>query len=202
MIARNHHAQSRHDLTFFLLLATLACIPVGLGIFVLSEPISQLLFLRGKVDYADISVVAAVAAFGVIQLPFFSSQLILIKYANAQQQTSAIFGTALLGLLLNVTLNVLLMGPMGVAGLALATSLSMFVATGLLLVLMSLRGHVTFVSAIMLLLLWLLYLTVILCLYYSSYAGVIVALIAIGVLLIKGRVDERDNRTVVTARQI
>jgi len=189
IVARRRHIQGQQDLVYFLRAATVVCAPIGIVVFMYAEPISSLLFLGGRVGNQDVGVVSAVAALGVIQLPYFASLLILIKYANAQQQVGMVFFTALVGLIVNIVLNVLLMGPMGVAGLALATSLAQFVVAGLLLALMTVRRHVDIVSMVMLTLLWLLYLTLILCLYYDSFAGVVVATIAIGFLLLHEKLD-------------
>jgi putative peptidoglycan lipid II flippase len=104
------------------------CIPAAVGLMVLASPIVRLVYERGAftpehtaltaqalVAYAP--AIAGMAAQSVIAFVFYSSQETRVPVALA-------IGTALL----NVTLDALLVGPLGLVGLALAHSISHTVA--------------------------------------------------------------------------
>ena len=94
---------------------------------------------------------------------------------------------ALVGLVLNIVLNLALMRFVGVAGLALATSLSLWITSLLLLLWTHRHEHIHIVDIILLSLVWLLYLTLLLCLHYGSYSGVAVSMLALLVLFAENR---------------
>jgi peptidoglycan biosynthesis protein MviN/MurJ (putative lipid II flippase) len=116
--------------------------------------------------------------FGIIQLPFFACNVLLLKFAAASRHNGLIFLASIAGLCLNVLLNFILMKHMGVAGIALATTLSMMASAALLLILAFWLRHIDGVDLIVIVLGWLLFLTLVLCLHYQSYPGVAVTVLA------------------------
>lgn len=101
------------------------CIPAAVGFIVLAEPLVRLVYERGAFTPEHTSLTAAaltayapaiagMAAQSVITFVFYSSQETRVPVALS-------IGTALL----NITLDALLVGPLGLVGLALAHSISM-----------------------------------------------------------------------------
>jgi putative peptidoglycan lipid II flippase len=67
--------------------------------------------------------VTPVLALYAIQIPFFVSSRVFYRFLVAMRRTDLIFYCGVLNLILDVVLNLLLMRWLGVAGIALATSL-------------------------------------------------------------------------------
>jgi putative peptidoglycan lipid II flippase len=70
-------------------------------------------------------VVAPVLAMYAIQIPFFVCSRVFYRFLVAMRRTDLILYCGILNLALDVVLNLVLMRILGVAGIALATSLWM-----------------------------------------------------------------------------
>ncbi len=176
--------EGRHELRFYLLLGAVIPVPLGLVFFLLADDMIHLVFYGSALDMTAVATVAKIAAFGVIQLPFFTCYLVLMKFANASKRNGVVLTISVFGLVLNVVLNIILMRHMGITGLALSTSLSMFAATILFMVLIHRLGHIGIFDILRIVLLWLLYLVAVLCLQIESFAGAVIACIALLLLVI------------------
>jgi len=106
---------------FWLMLAALGVAAV-VGIL-LSEPITWLLFERGRYTAEDTAKTAFVLSMYLVGLlPFGLSKLLsMYLYASHRQRKAAKIST--ISLLFNIAASLLLMHPMGAAGLALAGSI-------------------------------------------------------------------------------
>lgn len=109
--------------------ACLVAMPLGFALFGLAEPVVRLLFEGGKFDArATVLTAAALRWYSVglfaQALTVFQTQVL---YAGGKARFVS-FGAAL-HLCTNVTLNLILMGPFGHAGLAAATSISALLAS-------------------------------------------------------------------------
>jgi len=100
----------------------------AIGGFVLSTEITQLLFERGAFDSADTASTALILQMYMIGLlPFGINKLLLLWiYAQNRQMQAAKIAT--LSLSANIIFSLLLISPLGGAGLALASTISGFVA--------------------------------------------------------------------------
>lgn len=98
--------------------------PAALGLLVLAEPVIKVLFQRGNFDYYSVQITSAALFFYAMGLVFFSGMKILIAGFYSLQDTRTPVMIASLALLVNLILNVILMFPLKVGGLALASSLS------------------------------------------------------------------------------
>jgi putative peptidoglycan lipid II flippase len=183
LMARNRLLDARKELSFFLLAATVATIPVALLIFEAANPLVRLMFKGGAFDDDAVELVAKVMSYGIIQLPFFTVNLLILKFAIASRHAGRVMVASLLGLGVNIMLNFVLMTKSGVAGIALATTLATATSTGFMLLLFHRLGHISWIDLIMIALSWMLYTTLVICLQYQSYPGVIVSLLALIVLM-------------------
>lgn len=121
--------------------------------------------------------------FGALQLPFFFVNTIMLKYAIAMQRSGWVLMASLVGLLINVFLNFILSRLNGVAGVSLAMSISVAVTAGLMLVVFLREKEVAWLDFIYILINWMLFISLIICLHYSSWAGVFSAFLAYSLLL-------------------
>ena len=182
-MARKRLLDARNELAFFLLAATVVTIPISLFLFVASDQIVRLAFAGGAVAREDLGAVARVMEYGIIQLPFFTVNLLILKFAVATRHAGRVMLTSLVGLAINVALNLVLMVNSGVAGIALATTLATALATCLLLLFFKREGHISWVTLVMLAQNWMLFTTFVICLHFQSYVGVVVSMVALLVLL-------------------
>jgi putative peptidoglycan lipid II flippase len=88
-----------------------------------SQPIVALLFERGSFTAADTRIVAATQAMFLLQVPVFVVSLLLVRLISALRANRILMWGAALNLIVNIALTYGLMHQLGVAGIALATSL-------------------------------------------------------------------------------
>lgn len=184
-IAKNHLSEIRKELSFFLFIATILSIPISIVLYLTADRLIQTVFLGGAFGHDDVIAVGRVVKYGVIQLPFFTSNILIVRYLTAFKSNRIIMVISCVGLLLNVMLNIVLMPRMGVAGISLGGSISLMIATCILILMMRRLDHLMSIDMLILTLIWLLYFTAILCLHYLSYVGVIVSFIALVVLAVE-----------------
>lgn len=101
----------------------------GLGVLAMlpgaafAPSIVHLLFERGQFGAADTVAVARVLRYGLAQMPFYFSSMVLVSYALSQRRYGLVFCTGVLGCVVKVAGNVLLVPSLGVNGIALGTML-------------------------------------------------------------------------------
>ena len=101
--------------------------PSALGLIVLGGPIVRLLFEYGHFDSRDTEWTAIALAIYAAGLIGFAWVKVVVTGFFAVQDTKTPVMVSSASMLLNIILNVLLVGPYGYKGLAFATSVSYFV---------------------------------------------------------------------------
>ncbi len=114
-------------------------LPAMVGLMVFRVPIVQLLFERGAFDRTVTLATAEVVLFYAFGLGAYVSNRILVPAFYSLQDTATPVKIGMVAVTVNIASSLLLMRPMGLAGLALATSLSSFVNLGLLLIVLRRR---------------------------------------------------------------
>lgn len=114
----------RKTVSFSLGMTAFIGFPAALGLIALREPVMAALFGRGAFGAADVAGSGEALLFYSIGLPFFIGIKILGRAFFARENTRIPFTAAGLAFLVNALLDIILMGPMGHSGLALATSLA------------------------------------------------------------------------------
>jgi len=111
--------------------ATLA-IPASVGLAVLAQPIIAIIFRTGRFDAAAVRWTATTLAFQSVGLLFIATGRITTQclYALKDYRTPVL--SAFFSMVANVALSLLLMGPLGTGGIALANGLASIVSLGLL----------------------------------------------------------------------
>jgi peptidoglycan biosynthesis protein MviN/MurJ (putative lipid II flippase) len=117
-------------------------------------------------------------AYGILQLPFFVINILLLKFAIAARRPGRVMLAAGIGLAANVLLNLLLMNRLGAPGIALSMTLANAMTAGLMLMLFCRLGDVAWVDMVFIVTNWVLFLALAICLHYESYPGAIAALFA------------------------
>ncbi len=101
------------------------CLPSAVGLIVLSEPIIRLLFEHGNFTAFDTTRTAQALIFYCIGLTFNAIQGILVRSFYALKNTITPLVMSIITISINAIFSLILVGPMGHIGLALAYSLSM-----------------------------------------------------------------------------
>ena len=110
--------------------ATLAVIlPAAMGMLLLAHPAVALLLGHGSTSVAATATTAAALAMLSLGLPGFCTYLYVVRVLQAMQRTRAAFFLYLVENGLNVVFAVVLVGPLGVRGLALSLSIAYTVAS-------------------------------------------------------------------------
>ncbi|MCL5023883.1 MAG: murein biosynthesis integral membrane protein MurJ [Nitrospirae bacterium] len=114
----------REDFSFALRLLFFITVPSMIGLIALREPIVNLLFQRGKFDYAATLGTAEALLFYAIGIWSIVGVRVITAAFYSMQDTRTPVKIALVGMASNLLLSLALMGPLRHAGLALANSLA------------------------------------------------------------------------------
>ena len=109
-------------------------LPSMIALMVFRVPIVQLLFERGAFDRTVTLATADAVFFYAFGLGAYVSNRILVPAFYSIQDTTTPVKIGAVAVVVNIASSLLLMRPLGVGGLALATALSSFVNLGLLLI--------------------------------------------------------------------
>ncbi|SIS39618.1 putative peptidoglycan lipid II flippase [Salimicrobium flavidum] len=114
--------------------------PATIGAMLFAEPIVRLLFDRGAFDQQAVLLTSDAYFYYSLGMTAVGLRIVLSKAFYSLQDTKTPMINTGVAMVLNIILNFILVGPLGLGGLALATSISAFVAT--LLLLISLRKKI------------------------------------------------------------
>lgn len=128
-----------HLLTRALRLVVFVMIPVA-GLFaVLRQEVVDLLFGGGKIGPGDLELIASTLAWFLVGLAAHALIAVLARAFYARQDTRTPVAVAIASVVANTTLAVLLVGPMGLNGIALAIALAAWMEALILLVVLATR---------------------------------------------------------------
>jgi len=123
MIAHRDWPACRQTLRTWTALTALISIPVAAVLVGEAHGLVRFALQRGAFGPSDTAVVARVLAMYALQIPFFVTSRVFYRFLVAMRRTDLVLYCGTLNLGLDVVLNLALMRWMGVAGIALATSL-------------------------------------------------------------------------------
>ncbi len=118
----------RQMLTDYLRWIFAITVPISLLIYVFSEQIVRLLYERGAFLPEDTYLVARVQSFLIFQIPFYISGILVVRVISSLQANQILMWGSGVNLLFKIIMNYLFMGWLGVAGIALSTSVMYFVS--------------------------------------------------------------------------
>ncbi len=122
--ASNDMAGLKDTLSFSLRMTFLIMIPASVGLAVLGLPIIKMLFQRGEFTPYSTYITNSALFFYAFGLCAYGGIKLLVTCFYSMHDTKTPVKTALIAVILNVVLNLILMWPMKLGGLALATSIS------------------------------------------------------------------------------
>lgn len=115
-------------------------IPLSAGIYLLSEPLVRVIYMRGEFTAHDAEMTASVLKLFAIGIPFMSANEILTKLFFAMQKVKAPMLASVISIAVNVGLVALLVRLIGFDGIALASSVTIAVCAVLNYILLSKGG--------------------------------------------------------------
>ena len=116
-------------------------LPATVGIIMLAEPIAAVLYERGAFTPADRSAVGAALAAFASGLPAYVLIKALAPGFFGRQDTATPVKISVMAMMVNIVLNLILMGPLGHVGIAVATAISAWLNAGVLGYVLMRRGH-------------------------------------------------------------
>jgi putative peptidoglycan lipid II flippase len=114
----------KQTLSFGLRAVFFVMLPAGVFLMVLAHPLINCLFFGGKFDAYSAGLTAEALFFYGIGLSAYGANKVLQSYFFSMKDTLTPAKVSALGLALNIVLNIILMFPLKIAGIALATSIS------------------------------------------------------------------------------
>lgn len=114
-------------------------IPAAVGLIAVATPTVRVLFEHGNFDSADTPRVARAISFYSLGIWAYAMQHILVRayYSRHDSRTPVRIATVMV--IVNVALNLMLVGPLGESGVALGTALTSFVQVGVLVAVLRAR---------------------------------------------------------------
>jgi putative peptidoglycan lipid II flippase len=103
--------------------AATVSVPIALALIFGAHTLVRITLQHGAFNARDTSVVAPTLAMYAVQIPFFVVSRVFYRFVVAMRRTDLVFYCGAINLALDVALNLVLMRFMGVAGIALSTSL-------------------------------------------------------------------------------
>ena len=122
----------------------LISLPSAIGLFILAEPIIQILFERGAFVAEDTFYTAKVLSYFALGLPAYIIIKVLVSCFFAREDTKTPLYISIVSVITNVVLSLLLIGSMREMGIAVATAISAWVNALLLYVFLAIRNHMIF----------------------------------------------------------
>jgi putative peptidoglycan lipid II flippase len=171
----NSHGKAglKRELSFFLFSGTLLSIPAAIAVYIYSDLITHIIFQSSLLNSKEATNISHVMQYGIIQLPFWVSNMILLKHANAIRHNKTIVFTSIIGLVLNILLSFILMPRMNISGISLAASIAVIVSSVILLIHAMCMKQVSVIDSIITFINWLLFTALVIAIHFASYSSVI-----------------------------
>lgn len=128
MVAASDWGGIRHTLKTYIYLILLVTIPLTIILVYFSLPIVRLFFERGAFTSADTWRVGQVQSLFLLQAPFYFLGILIVRLISSLNMNRVLMEVAIINLLSKLFFNYFLMKRMGVAGIALSTTLMYIVS--------------------------------------------------------------------------
>tara|TARA_B000000437_G_C11610831_1_gene291300 strand:- start:261 stop:860 length:600 start_codon:yes stop_codon:yes gene_type:complete len=123
-------------------------LPSAIGLFILAEPIIQILFERGAFIKEDTFYTSQVLSYFALGLPAYIIIKVLVSCFFAREDTKTPLYISIVSVVSNVVLSLLLIETMREMGIALATAISAWINAFLLYFFLLARKNIKFDSLI------------------------------------------------------
>jgi putative peptidoglycan lipid II flippase len=128
MVAARQWVEIRQTLLTYARLIAAITIPLTIILVVFSEPIVQLLFQRGAFTAAHTHQAAWVQSLALLQIVPFTLGILAVRLLSSLKANHILMWSSAISLVLSIVLNYVFMQLLGVAGIALATSVMYLVS--------------------------------------------------------------------------
>ena len=182
-------SRAHRGLVWFLHLSLLVSVAAAVFVYGFAGHIVQLIFGGGRFSAEDVAIVTAVVEFSSLQIPFMLTNLLIVRFSEASSKAVRAFMVTLLSQILTVVITLRFSHHYGAAGIALAGSLGIMIATTVFVLLLVKDRVLTWLDASVSLLGWWLFVTICLCLHFNSVVGALTAGIAFLVLVCRALMD-------------
>lgn len=172
------------ETSYLIVLSSILSIPFSLIIFLYSEPVSAFIFSNLSSEHSTILGIASVLKYSIIQLPFWVTNSIILRHANAINKIQVISLVAFFAFLINFFLGLFLIELMNVGGLALASTLSVAVSSGLLLVYYLNKNVINFFDFILINFAWINFTLIVLAVKFNFFFVQSIAILLLVIILI------------------
>ena len=129
MVTAKDYAGISHTTKTYTLKILQITIPISILVFAFSDPLIRILFERGAFTSADTGVVGYVQKMFVLQMPFLILNILGFRLLYALKKNRLVMVIEGVSLVFCVVLNFILMKMIGVAGIALSISCSVFLSS-------------------------------------------------------------------------
>ena len=123
MISNREWGAVSSTLKTYLRLIFLTTVPLTLVLVYFSEELVRLLFERGAFGKADTHLVGQVQRFFLLQVPFYIACIFIVRLISALKANHILMWGTVISVIVNIAMNYLFMAYLGVAGIALSTSI-------------------------------------------------------------------------------
>ena len=123
MVASKQWEQIKHTLYKYIKIILLVSVPISISIIILSEPLIRIIFERGAFAPETTLAVSEVQIFYALQIPFYVLIILFVRLISALKKNNILFTVATINLVLNILFNLIFISILGVAGIALSTSI-------------------------------------------------------------------------------
>jgi putative peptidoglycan lipid II flippase len=120
--AQGQWPEIRSVVKYYLTLIFLGGSAVAVVLILFSGIIVRLLFERGSFTGHDTQLVAQILRCYALQVPFYVGGVLIVRLISSSRANHILFWGALINVVVNIVLNYILMMYLGVAGIALSTS--------------------------------------------------------------------------------
>jgi putative peptidoglycan lipid II flippase len=123
MIAHRDWAGCRSSLRLWVGITAAGSLPIAALLIASARPLVRATLQHGQFGPNDTAIVASVLAMYAVQIPFYVVSRVHYRFLVAMRRTDLVLYCGIINLGIDVVLNLVLMRWLGVAGIALATSL-------------------------------------------------------------------------------
>ena len=123
LVAEEDWNGCRRSLRHWVGITALVSVPIAIALIAGAPFLVRLTLQHGVFTAHDTAAVAPVMAMYALQIPFFAVSRVYYRFVLAMRRTDLILYCGIINLVLDIVLNIVLMRWMGLAGIALATSL-------------------------------------------------------------------------------
>lgn len=127
-IAERNYSALKHTLVTYSKLIIFISVPLTLLGLLVSEKLTAILFERGAFVRADTVLVSEIMRYSLLQTPFYILGTLFARFISVMSGNKFLLYGAIISLLINAVMNFILMKIIGVAGIALSTSIVYLIA--------------------------------------------------------------------------